>query len=114
MPCIQDYRFGRMVVDGQAYTRDLILLPDRVLANWWREEGHSLSIADLQEVVAAAPEVLVIGSGAYGMVKVPRETVEALERAGIEVHIARTGAAWQLYNELRERKRTAGAFHLTC
>ncbi|MCX7681642.1 MAG: Mth938-like domain-containing protein [Anaerolineae bacterium] len=114
MARIQSYRFGHMVVDGEVYTRDLILLPDRVVANWWREEGHRLSTADLQEVVTTAPEVLVIGTGAYGMVRVPQETREALQRAGIEVHIARTGEAWQLYNELQERKRTAGAFHLTC
>jgi len=113
-PEIQDYRFGRMSVDGKRYTQDLILLPDRVVANWWRKEGHRLDVEDLQEVFAAAPRVLVVGSGAYGLVKVPEETRRALEAAGIELRVARTGEAWRLYNGLREKHPTAGAFHLTC
>jgi hypothetical protein len=103
-----------MVVDGEQYTNDLILLPDRVAANWWRKEGHRLDVEDLQEALDAAPEVLVVGTGAYGLMKVPQETHTAVEATGIELRIAPTGDAWQVYNELRERQRTAGAFHLTC
>jgi hypothetical protein len=113
-PEIQDYQFGRMVVDQERHTRDLILLPDRVVSNWWRKEGHRLSVEDLREVLDAGPEVLVVGTGAYGLVKVPEETRRAVEAAGIQLQAARTGKAWQLYNELRERQPTAGAFHLAC
>jgi len=113
-PEIQNYQFGRMLVDGERHTRDLILLPDRVVGNWWREEGHRLSVADLQAVLDAAPEVLVVGTGAYGRMQVPEETRQAVEAAGIELRVARTGQAWQLYNDLQRRQPTAGAFHLTC
>lgn len=113
-PTIQHYQFGRMVVDGEQHTRDVILLPDRVVANWWRKEGHWLDVEDLQEVLDAAPEVLVVGTGTYGLIKIPEETRRAVEAAGIELRAARTGKAWQMYNDLRERHRTAGAFHLTC
>ncbi len=113
-PEIQDYRFGQMVVDGEQHTRDLILLPDRVAANWWRKEGHRLDVEDLQKVLDATPEVLVVGTGAYGLMKVPEETRWAVEAAGIELLAAHTGDAWRVYNDLRERHRTAGAFHLTC
>jgi hypothetical protein len=113
-PEIQDYQFGRMVVDQERHARDLILLPDRVVSNWWRKEGHRLSVEDLREVLDAGPEVLVVGTGAYGLVKVPEETRRAVEAAGIQLQVARTGKAWRLYNELRERQSTAGAFHLAC
>ena len=113
-PEVQEYRFGRMVVDGETHTKDLILLPDRVVGNWWRKEGHRLLPEDLKEVFEARPEVLVVGTGAYGMMKVPEETRRAVEEAGIELRVARTGEAWRLYNRLREKRRTAGAFHLTC
>jgi hypothetical protein len=113
-PQIQDYQFGRMVVDGERHTRDLILLPDRVVANWWRKEGHRLDVQDLREVFDAAPEVLVVGTGAYGLMKVPEETRQAVEAAGIELQAARSEEAWRTYNDLRGRQRTAGAFHLTC
>lgn len=113
-PKIEAYRFGRMVVGDEPHTRDLILLPDRVIANWWRKEGHRLLPADLEEVFKAFPEVLVVGTGAFGMMEIAPETEEALRAARIEVRAAPTGEAVRLYNELRERHRTAGAFHLTC
>ncbi len=113
-PHVESYRFGHIVVDGEAYTNDLILLPDRVVPNWWREQGHRLSPKDLEAVFAAEPEVLVVGTGAHGVMKVPGKTKQATREAGIELRIAQTGSAWQLYNDLQGKKKTAGAFHLTC
>jgi hypothetical protein len=113
-PVIQSYRFGQMVVDGKAHARDLILLPERLVANWWRKDGHRLDIDDLQEVLSATPDVLVVGTGAYGLMKVPQETRQAIEDAGIRLRVARTGEAWQIYNDMCEGCPTAGAFHLTC
>lgn len=113
-PQVESYRFGRMVVDGERHSKDLILLPDRVVPGWWRKRGHRLDRADLQEVFEADPEVLVVGTGAYGRMSVPQETRQALETHNIELRVAQTGDAWQTYNSLHERRRTAGAFHLTC
>jgi hypothetical protein len=42
MPRIEGYRFGRIVVDGEEQTRDVIVLPDRIVTNWRREDGHNL------------------------------------------------------------------------
>ncbi len=112
---IDDYSFGHMTVDGQAYEKDLILLPDRVRANWWRDEGHRLSPADLEDVFEARPDVLVIGTGAHGVMRVPPETKRAVEEAGIELVAEKTGRAVERYNELAgSDRRVAGGFHLTC
>jgi hypothetical protein len=113
-PEIQDYRFGRMIVDSESHTRDLVLLPDRAITNWWRKDGHRLDAEDLREVFDAGPEVLIVGTGAHGLMQVSQETRQAVEAAGIELYTARTGEAWQIYNDLRDQRRTAGAFHLTC
>lgn len=112
---IDDYRFGCMVVDGKAYREDLILLPDGVREDWWRERGHSLSTADLEDVFAAKPEVLVVGTGVHGVARVPDETRRAVEEAGIEIIVERTAEAARRYNTLAANgRRVAGAFHLTC
>jgi hypothetical protein len=58
MPQLRDYSFGRIVVDGQEHDRDLIVLPYRVIANWWRRDGHSLALEDLREVHDELPEKL--------------------------------------------------------
>ncbi|MGB2754073.1 MAG: Mth938-like domain-containing protein [Phycisphaerae bacterium] len=112
---IHEYEFGRMVVDGKTYRKDLILLPEGVREDWWREEGHSLSKADLTDVFEAKPGVLVVGTGAHGVMGVPPAVCRALEEAGIQAIIERTGEAVGRYNALAAAgTRVAGAFHLTC
>ncbi len=112
---IESYGFKRIVIDQIEYTRDLLILPDRVHENWWREQGHSLSVADLEPVFAAAPDVLVIGTGYLGVMQVPQATRDEIERRKIELHILPTTQAWQTYNRLAQSGRTvAAAFHLAC
>jgi hypothetical protein len=113
-PQIDSYRFGEIVIDGKHYTSDVIVFPDRIKAGWWREEGHSLSLADLDEVLREPPEVLIIGLGADSRMDVPAETRRALERIGIRVMAENTGAACQSYNHLRGKKTVVAALHLTC
>lgn len=113
-PKIDSYRFGRIVVDGQAYQRDVILLPDQVISDWWRQEGHALRAADLQAVIAARPQVLVVGQGAFSQMRVTSEARQALQEAGIELLALPTEQACQAYNELRQEKAAGAALHLTC
>jgi hypothetical protein len=50
MPRIDHYEFGQIVVDARQETKDLIILPDRVVRNWWRRDGHALVLDDPVEV----------------------------------------------------------------
>ena len=113
-PKIDVYNFGRIVIDGQVYHQDVILLPDRVLPNWWRVEGHSLVLEDLQQALGCSPQVLVIGLGNYSRMKVPEETREQIEAAGIRLLALETGEACETYNQLREKEDVVAALHLTC
>lgn len=113
-PRIDSYRFGHIVIDGQAYDQDVIILPDRVLGGWWRREGHVLHPDDLHAVFKAIPELVVVGQGAYGRMAVPPETRQALQAAGIELVAASTEEACRTYNQLREQRVVAAALHLTC
>ncbi|HID62681.1 MAG TPA: hypothetical protein EYP49_08110 [Anaerolineae bacterium] len=112
---IEDYRFGRIVIDGKAYTSDVIVFPDRVNDNWWRNEGHELCPADLWEVVQEKPEVLVVGTGRSGLMRVLPETEEYLQRQGIKLIAERTAEACQTFNRLsRSGEKVGAALHLTC
>lgn len=113
MARLEDYSFGRVTADGQEQTRDLIVLPDRVVTDWWRRDGHSLVMEDLDEVAGELPERLVVGCGADGRLRPDPAVIEELERRGVEVEVLRTGEAVRRYNDLDER-RTAAALHLTC
>jgi hypothetical protein len=111
---IEHYSFGRITIDGTTYTSDVIIYPGRVDSSWWRKEGHGLQMTDLTGVIAAKPEVLIIGTGAYGVMKVPKETITHLASKGIKVHVERTDKAAELFNKLGKEKIVIAALHLTC
>ena len=56
-------------VRAAAETRDVIVLPQRVVRGWWRRQGHGLVLEDLSEVLDELPERLLVGTGAYGLVR---------------------------------------------
>jgi len=113
-PQIESYRFGRIVIDGQAHTQDVIILPDRVIGDWWRQEGHRLNPDDLDAVFEAAPETLIVGQGTFGRMRVTQAAERALQAASIELIALPTGDAGEAYNRLRTRRSVAAALHLTC
>jgi len=112
---IDETSFGSIRVDGRCYRHDILILPPRVVPSWWRQEGHRLALADLAEVLAYAPEILVIGTGAYGRLQVPAETLAALAQTVAQVEVHPTEAAARRFNELSDEGRRVGAaLHLTC
>lgn len=113
MSRIEGYRFGRVLVDGQEETRDVIVLPGRVVRNWWRKDGHSLVIEDLKEVLDELPGRFVVGTGASGQMEPEPETLDRLRERGIQVDVKRTDEAVRLFSEL-DPATTAAALHLTC
>ena len=114
-PRISAYKFGQIEIDGQTYTSDVIILPAGVTPDWWRKQGHSLHSEDLALVFEASPEVLVVGQGAHGLMKVPDDTLARLQQAGIEAVCLPTALAVQAYNQrCQQGQRTAAALHLTC
>lgn len=108
-PRIELYRFGQIVIDGRSHEQDVIILPDRVLGGWWRQDPE-----DLTAVFEAAPDVLVVGRGANSRMRVTTETRRALQAAGIELVALPTDEACETYNALREERAVAAALHLTC
>ena len=110
---IEDYRFGHVVVDGQEHTKDLIVLPDRVVSGWWRKDGHSLVSEDLADVVDDLPERLVVGIGADARVRPDPQAIRDLEQRGIQVEVLPTADAVRRFGEL-DPATTAAALHLTC
>lgn len=113
MARITHYSFGRIEIDGIEHTRDVIILPERVVGNWWRKVGHSLVLDDLSDVLDELPGHLIIGRGAYGRLTPDPATIEELERRGTIIEVLDTGDAIKRYDQL-DRAEAAAALHLTC
>jgi hypothetical protein len=113
MPAIEGYGFGRVTIDGREETRDVIVLPERVVRGWWRKERHALVLGDLDEVLDELPERLLVGTGAYGQMRPDPSALETLRARGVDVEVLPTAEAVRRYAQLDPRK-TAAALHLTC
>lgn len=114
---IDSYDFGVMVIRGKRYMSDVIVFPEKVIDGWWRREGHRIYVEDLREIFSHTPlpEVLVVGTGYSGLVKVMPEVENALKARGIKLIVQSTREAYKTFNQLlRSSRLIAGAFHLTC
>jgi hypothetical protein len=110
---IESYSFGNITIDGKKYTNDVIILDSKIIS-WWRQEGHLAQVADFADVPDGI-EIIVIGTGDSGMMKLDEKVLAHFKGRGIEVVMQMTGEAVNTFNELKQqKKKVAGAFHLTC
>jgi len=112
---IEDFSFGRIVVDGVAYTSDIKIIGGKVIAGWWRKNGHKVEIEDIQEMIDAPPEVLVIGKGEPGLMTASASLRQLLKSYEIELIEEKTIKAVQTFNRLSQAGKTVFAgFHVGC
>jgi hypothetical protein len=90
----------------------VIVLPERVLTDWWRADWHRLVLADLQDLIDELPERLVFGTGAYGQMRPTRRRSTGCG-SGASRSSAATDEAVRRYGQL-DARHTAAALHLTC
>jgi len=122
---IESYEFGSIVINGKKYVNDVIVFSEQAIHDWWRKEGHKLQLDDLDEILEhkPKPEVVVVGTGYYGLVEVTSEVENALKSHKIKLIAQSTEPATQTFNGLLknassnnklEKEAITGAFHLTC
>ncbi len=114
MNIIDSYQFGLIVINGEKHSSDVIIFPNRVRDNWRKKISHQLHLEDITEVIPEKPEVLIVGTGAFGLMKVPPETRQAVEAQGIKLIAETTDNACHTYNQLCHSQKVVAALHITC
>ncbi len=110
---ISEYSFGSIIIDGKRYSSDIIIFPDgSVKDNWWRDESHRLKENDIEQLLAVHPHTIVVGTGAYGVMKVDAGLIE--KNGSIVFHMLTTAEAVDFYNQLSSQNNVGACFHLTC
>ena len=111
--------FGRVVVGGETWERDLYIRADgrvekrrKKLAKEAYGTSHVIGPAELAKVCKGGPETLVIARGYNGAAHLAPEGETWLQEQGIAVVILPTPAAAEHYNSLPGRK--AILVHVTC
>ena len=113
---IDQCKWGTMIIQGNRYDSDLKVFPDgTVKGSWWRRRGHRLSLADIGDLLAAGPEIFVVGTGVYAMMKPEAELQAHMSQKGIELLCLKTQQAAEAFNQAyHSGRKAAGCFHLTC
>jgi hypothetical protein len=114
MNTIDSYQFGKVVINGKKYSSDVIIFPDKVIDNWWRNAVHELCLEDIAEVLKEKPEVLVVGTGASGLMKVLPKVEDTAQDQGIKLIAEPTDRACDTYNQMCHSQRLVAALHITC
>lgn len=115
MPSIDSYSFGRMVIAGSTYTKDVIIFPDgSITSPWWRNQGHVLAMDDLADLLAAGPEIIICGTGFMGVMRPSAELKTYLAARKTEFIAQRSSKAVETYNSMSGTEIVGACFHLTC
>ncbi len=112
---IEDYSFGRVVVDGKTYRSDVLVFPDGTVKDAWRRSsGHRLELSDIEELIADTPGIIVAGTGRPGLMRPDDDLASLLAEKGIEFEAMPTSKACARYNELSQKSKAAACLHLIC
>jgi len=60
------------------------------------------------------PEILIVGTGASGVMRVSDEVKAKMKELGVELIVQNTDRACQEHNKISSQKKTITCLHLTC
>jgi len=118
-PSIVRARFGEVIVGDKAYNRDVYITADgtvkkrkKELAREEYHTAHTLGPSELEKVCRGGPEIVFVGTGESGSLKVSEEALRYLSQRSIECKAVPTPQLAEVYN--KSAKRKAAVIHVTC
>ena len=118
-PTLEKTSFGQITIDGELYKQDILIRLDgsiekraKKLSKQVYGTSHKISLAEAEHIYQAGADLLVIGTGQYGLVELSPEARQFFEDQGLEVEMSPTPQALEAWNQAEVDK--IGVFHLTC
>ena len=116
---IEGTSFGSITIDGKTYDHDVLIRLDGAIAKRKKKlskklygTSHVVSEDEAKFVFEKGSELLVLGSGQEGNVRLSSEAETYLTKKGCKVVIQPTPEALRVFNNARGKK--IGLFHVTC
>lgn len=119
MPKVESFKFGSIVIDGKKYGRDVFIMPDGTIiqrkGGFWKFGSHAIKKGEIDELVRAGPEVIVVGAGTSSKAKLAADAELSAKEANIELIILPSSTAVERFNQLAdEGKQVSALIHITC
>jgi len=110
---ITKVKFGEITIDKKVYYSDMTV--------WWdgkveyREKSHEFGMDEFLRLLEREPEIIIIGTGIEGIVKVPEEVDQEAENKGVEIFKDTSPKAAEMFNGfIADSKRAVVVLHSTC
>ena len=102
------YGDGYVSINAVRHTRNVLVLPDRLVPDWTAADFATLSRSDFEWLAALDEPILILGTGAQQRFPTP-EIMRPLLQLGRSLEIMDTPAACRTYNVLINEGRRAAA-----
>jgi hypothetical protein len=118
-PSIDSARFGSITIVGKTYKHDVVIRLDgrvekrkKQLSKQIYGSSHTVSSDEIGEVYEEGATLLVVGTGAFGSVRLSDEADAYLADRDCRVIMVPTQKLRRLWNELADP--AIGLIHITC
>jgi hypothetical protein len=110
---IDSTKFGEITINGKPYDSDMTLFWNGRLS--YRSKEHVIELGEFMKILKAGPEMVVIGKGQEGVMKIAREVLEWAKTKKVELYTENTPKAAEMFNAfVKNGKKVVGIFHVTC
>ena len=109
---VDSFIFGSIIINGRKFGDDVTVAWDGEVIT--KKSAHAFSVNDLRDMLIKAPEVVIIGTGTAGQVKIDPNVQITAGVEGVELIIKPTAQAIEEFNRQSKRRKVIASFHLTC
>ena len=109
---IDSFSFGSISISGKKFSHDVTVSWDGEIRE--RESNHLFSKAEAIELLMKDPELIIVGCGTAGLMKIDPAAEEAVKKEKIKLLSGKTTDMVQEFNKHNKKKKVVALFHLTC
>lgn len=111
---IDEFKFGSFRINGRTYLSD-IKITGGMIKYWSGRDKHELKLDDVRDLVSSSPDIVIIGTGAAGLVQVPIDVKMFLMQNRIPVIVEKTETACKEFNKaVKNNKKVNALLVSTC
>jgi hypothetical protein len=110
---IDGTKFGEITINGKPYDSDVTVYWNGKVS--YRTKEHTIEAGEFVNVLRSSPEMVVVGTGEEGIVRVTPEVNQLAEMKNVKIFADKTPKAVDIFNAfVDEGKKVVGIFHVTC
>ncbi len=110
---IDGTKFGEITINGKPYDSDMTVYWNGKIE--YRTKDHTIEMGEFIKVLRQGPEMIIVGAGQDGVVRIQPEVNQWAQDKGITVYAEKTPKAVEMFNAFADQgKKVVGIFHVTC